>query len=115
MAHSTIASTGMGATQAGTGVTTAAGTKQVIFANETNSDITLDLKCAGTINAADKGILVKANSFLTYDHIGGHGACIMENVKSGHGTAAIAGQEAENLADTGLANRKDRIYIMHRV
>jgi hypothetical protein len=115
MAHSTIASTGIGATQAGTGVTTAANTKQVIFANETNSDIKLDLKCAGTINAADKGILVKANSFLTYDHIGGHGACIMENVKSGHGTAAIAGQEADSLAETGLSNRKNRIYIFHRV
>jgi hypothetical protein len=39
----------------------------------------------------------------------------MESVKSGHGTAAIAGQEHSNYEATGLANRKDRIYIMHRV
>ena len=115
MAHSTLSALGIGATQAGTAVTTAAGTKQVIFANETNTDITLDLKTAGAVNAADTGILVKANSFLTYDHIGGHGACVMESVKSGHGTAAIAGQEHSNYEATGLANRKDRIYIMHRV
>ena len=115
MAHSTLSALGVGATQAGTAVTTASGTKQVIFANETNADITLDLKTDGTITAGDTGILVKANSFRTYDHIGAHGACVMENIKSGHGTAAIAGQEAENLADTGLSNRKDRIYIMHRV
>ena len=115
MAHSTISALGVGATQAGTAVTTAANTKQVIFANETNSDITLDLKTDGSITAGDTGILIKANSFLTYDHIGAHGACVMENIKSSHGTAAIAGQEAANLADTGLANRKDRIYIMHRV
>jgi len=115
MAHSTISALGVGGTQAGTGVTTAASTKQVIFANETNADVKLDLKTDGTITAGDTEILVKANSFKTYDHKGAHGVCIMENVKSGHGTAAIAGQEAENLKDTGLANRKDRIYIMHRV
>jgi len=115
MAHSTLSALGIGATQAGTAVTTAAGTKQVIFANETNTDITLDLKTDGTITAGDTGILVKANSFLTYDHIGAHGACVMESVKSGHGTAAIAGQEHSNYEATGLANRKDRIYIMHRV
>tara|TARA_R110002074_G_C12360881_1_gene650578 strand:- start:526 stop:873 length:348 start_codon:yes stop_codon:yes gene_type:complete len=115
MAHSTISALGVGATQAGTAVTTAANTKQVIFANETNSDITLDLKTDGSVTTGDTGILVKANSFLTYDHIGAHGACVMENVKSGHGTAAIAGQEHSNYEATGLANRKDRIYIMHRV
>ena len=115
MAHSTISALGVGGTQAGTGVTTAASTKQVIFANETNADVKLDLKTDGTITAGDTEILVKANSFKTYDHIGAHGACVMENVKSGHGTAAIAGQEHDSLAATGLANRKDRIYIMHRV
>ena len=115
MAHSTISALGVGATQAGTAVTAAANTKQVIFANETNSDITLDLKTDGSVTTGDTGILVKANSFLTYDHIGAHGACVMENVKSGHGTAAIAGQEHSNYEATGLANRKDRIYIMHRV
>ena len=115
MAHSTISALGVGATQAGTAVTTAANTKQVIFANETNTDITLDLKTDGSVTAGDTGILVKANSFLTYDHVGAHGACVMENVKSGHGTAAIAGQEHDNYASTGLQNRKDRIYIMHRV
>jgi hypothetical protein len=115
MAHSTISALGVGATQAGTGVTTASGTKQVVFVNETNSDITLDLKTDGTITAGDIGLQVNANSTLIHDHIGGHGVCIMENIKSGHGTAAIAGQEHDNYAATGLQNRKNRIYIFHRV
>jgi len=115
MAHSTIAATGIGGTQAGTGVTTGSGTKQVVFANETNSDIILDLKTDGSITAGDTGITVKANSFKVYDHVGGHGACIMENIKTVHKTAAVAGQEAQNDAETGLSNRKNRIYIYHRV
>jgi hypothetical protein len=100
MAHSTIGSTGVGATQAGTGVTTGASTKTVFFINETDSVITLDLKTDGTINAADKGIKIPAKDFLAYTHVGGHGACVMENVNTAHGTSA---------------QKNERIYISHRV
>ncbi len=100
MAHVTISKTGVGATQAGTGVTTTSGNKTVVFTNETDSVLTLDLKCAGSINAADKGIKVPAKSFLNYTHIGGHGACVMEEVKTSHGT---------------VAQTDERIYIHHRV
>jgi hypothetical protein len=100
MAHSTISSAGIGATQAGTAVTSTSGNKTVIFTNETDSVITLDLKCAGTVNAADKGIRIPAKEFLNYTHVGGHGTCVMENVKTSHGTTA---------------QTDERIYIHHRV
>ena len=100
MAHSTISKLGVGATQAGTAVTSTSNNKTVVFTNETDSVITLDLKCAGSINASDKGIKVPAKEFLNYTHVGGHGACVMENVKTSHGTAA---------------QTDERIYIHHRV
>jgi hypothetical protein len=100
MAHSTISKLGVGATQAGTAVTSTSNNKTVVFTNETDSVITLDLKCAGSINAADKGIKVPAKEFLNYTHVGGHGACVMENIKTSHGTAA---------------QTDERIYIHHRV
>jgi hypothetical protein len=87
MAHSVISKLGVGATQSGT-VTTTSGNKNVHLINETDSVLTLDLKCAGTQNASDKDIRVAAKSFLHYVHAGGHGACVMENVKNAHGTSA---------------------------
>jgi len=100
MAHSTISKLGVGATQAGTAVTTTSGNKTVVFTNETSSVITLDLKTAGTIHASDKSINIPAKEFLNYTHVGGHGACVMENVKTSHGT---------------VAQTDERIYIHHRV
>ena len=100
MAHVTINSSGVGGTQAGTGVTTTSGNKTVTFVNETNSPITLDLKTAGTIHASDKNIRIPENGFLNFTHVGGHGACVMENVNTAHGTSA---QDAQ------------RIYMHHRV
>lgn len=100
MAHSTIGSTGVGATQAGTGVTTTNSNKSVFFINETDSVITLDLKIGGAIADANKGIKIPAKDFLTYTHSGSHGACVMENVKTAHGT---------------VAQKDERIYIAHRV
>jgi hypothetical protein len=100
MAHSTINIYGVGGTQAGTAVTTTSGNKTVVFTNESSSPITLDLKCAGSINASDTNIRVAENSFLNYTHVGGHGACVMEGVKTAHGTSTQDGK---------------RIYIHHRV
>jgi len=100
MAHSTINSSGVGGTQAGTAVTTTSNNKTVVFTNETDSVITLDLKTAGTIHASDKGIKIPAKEFLNYTHVGGHGACVMENIKTSHGTSAQV---------------NERIYIHHRV
>jgi hypothetical protein len=100
MAHSTIGSTGVGATQAGTSVTTTNSNKAVFLTNETDSAITLDLKIAGAILDADKGIHVPAKGFITYTHTGGHGACVMENVQTAHGTSA---------------QKNERLYISHRV
>lgn len=100
MAHVTISKTGVGATQAGTAVTTTSGNKTVVFTNETDSVITLDLKTAGTIHASDKNIKIPAKEFLNYTHVGGHGACVMESVKTSHGT---------------VAQTDERIYIHHRV
>ena len=42
MAHSTINTSGVGGTQAGTAVTTTSGNKTVVFTNESSSPITLD-------------------------------------------------------------------------
>jgi len=100
MAHSVISKLGVGATQSGTAVTTTSGNKNVHLINETDSVLTLDLKCAGSINAADTNIRVPAKSFLHYVHAGGHGACVMENVKTTHGT---------------VAQTNERIYLHGRV
>ena len=100
MAHSTIDSAGAGGTQAGTGVTTTSSNKAVFLINETDSAITLDLKIAGATLDADKGIHVPAKGFITYTHTGAHGACVMENVKTAHGTSA---------------QNSEMIFIKHRV
>jgi len=100
MAHVIIGADGVGAAQAGGAVTTTSGNKNVLFVNETDSTITLDLHIGGAHHSPGLSHTIPANSYLNYLHTGSHGAATMVNVKTAHGTSTQDGK---------------RIYIHHRV
>ena len=88
MAHVVISSYGMGAAQAGPAVTTTNANKNVLFVNETDSTITLDLHIGGAHHSPGLSHTIPANGYLNYLHTGAHGAATMANVKTAHGTSA---------------------------
>lgn len=100
MAHVIIGANGVGAAQAGGGVTTTSTNKNVLFVNETDSTITLDLHIGGAHHSPGLSHTIPANSYLNYLHTGSHGAATMVNVKTAHGTSA---------------QTDERVYMYHKV
>jgi len=88
MAHVIIGANGVGAAQAGGAVTTTNSNKNVLFVNETDSVITLDLHVGGAHHSPGLSHTIEPKSWLNYEHTGSHGACTMHNVKTAHGTSA---------------------------
>jgi hypothetical protein len=100
MAHVVINSYGTGAAQAGGAVTTTSGNKNVLFVNETDSTITLDLHIGGAHHSPGLSHTIPAKGYLNYAHTGTHGAATMVNVKTAHGTSA---------------QTDERVYMYHKV
>jgi hypothetical protein len=109
MAYVIIDKNGVGGAMA-TGATSIAN-KFVTIVNETNSAITCDLH-AGTVLGVTidtPDISVQANDFKILEHVQDVGVYTLQNVKTAHGTAAVAGQNAEEGGTLG-----NRVYLFNR-
>ena len=72
MAHVIIDSTGTGAAQAGGGVTTTSGNKNIVLINETDSVITLDIHVGGANHSPGLVHRIEKKGYLDVAHIGNH-------------------------------------------